>query len=314
MAAESKGDETPLPVDAAVKGATLFEDDALRYAVAVDGSEMAHKAFLETVKLMNEDDYIQVIHVADNSKAYLPYDLRPSSIQEAYETNCLTRFAPERYAVVKIRKEEGKTAREAICTYVNKVGFDYLVVGMVGRKGPKLDPTILGSTADYSLRAAHCSSIIVKKPTRGANKFVVGVDGSDRAHKSVAEIISMANDDDEIVILNVTDADGEAGLKREYTGPVLREKYSKLAASAGARCPVSFVQVEQPRGQGVAAVLTEYAFDNDATYLVVGADGVGAYLAGRHVFGSNSDRVVRLSRPSVIVTQDRSEKIDPKRE
>lgn len=104
-------------------------------------------------------------------------------------------FPKERYAVVQIRKEDGKTTREAICTYVNKAGFDYLVVGMVGRKGPKLDPTILGSTADYSLRSAHCTSAIIKKPTKGANKFVVGVDGSERAHKSVIETVDQANED-----------------------------------------------------------------------------------------------------------------------
>lgn len=39
--------------------------------------------------------------------------------------------------MVQLKKAEGGTTREAICAYVNAMEFDYLVVGMVGRKGPK---------------------------------------------------------------------------------------------------------------------------------------------------------------------------------
>lgn len=67
MASEGKGED--LPAKVAEAAAALFEDEeALRYAVAVDGSEMAHKAFTECTKLMNKKDYINVLHVSDSSK------------------------------------------------------------------------------------------------------------------------------------------------------------------------------------------------------------------------------------------------------
>lgn len=52
-----------------MKAATHFVDGGKRFAVAVDGSEMAHKAFLEACKLMNKEDYIHIVHVADYSKS-----------------------------------------------------------------------------------------------------------------------------------------------------------------------------------------------------------------------------------------------------
>ena len=63
-----------------------------------------------------------------------------------------------------VKKEPSEDTKEALCRWVNEQdNVDFFVVGMVGRKGPKLKPTLLGSTVDYSLRRAHTSSIIVKK-------------------------------------------------------------------------------------------------------------------------------------------------------
>lgn len=58
-----------------------------------------------------------------------------------------------------------------------------MVLGCAGRKGPKDDPTVLGSTADYSMRGARCSSAIVKPksavPPRGTPvSYLACVDGS----------------------------------------------------------------------------------------------------------------------------------------
>lgn len=72
MASEGKGEEPEIltPVAAASAQEEFFkEHEALRFAVAVDGSELAHKAFMACTTLMNKGDYIQVVHVADKSKS-----------------------------------------------------------------------------------------------------------------------------------------------------------------------------------------------------------------------------------------------------
>lgn len=116
--------------------------------------------------------------------------------------------------------------------------FDVLVVGCVGRKGPKLyvagrerplhrgcemltcvtafasDPTILGQTADASLRGAHCTSIIARKPPPAKEAlYVVGVDGSDRAQQGVDFALSVARQGDNVMLVHIEE-DNKEGTSR----------------------------------------------------------------------------------------------------
>lgn len=48
-------------------------------------------------------------------------------------------FPKDKYRVVVWEKDPKLAARESVCAYVNKKAHvDFLVVGFVGRKGPKL--------------------------------------------------------------------------------------------------------------------------------------------------------------------------------
>ena len=85
------------------------------------------------------------------------------------------------------------TAKDLICKYANDPTFpdgidkvpthdvpDLLVLGIVGRKGPKMSPKIFGSASDYSMRKARCSSLIIKTniniaiPTQNATRTKKG--------------------------------------------------------------------------------------------------------------------------------------------
>ena len=179
----------------------------------------------------------------------------------------------DRYNVEVIARN-GKSARDTICGYVNHEDqdFDFLVVGCVGRKGPKAyvhtrvgcgaavadcrvlahsrhvpssiapcrDPTVLGTqttsrrcgivtvivgarlnccvcgvpgtTADHSLRGAHCSSIISRKPPPATGAlYVVAVDGSSRAHAGVDFAASVARAGDTVMLLHVENDNKEGG-------------------------------------------------------------------------------------------------------
>lgn len=90
----------------------------------------------------------------------------------------------ERYEIVVFDRPERQSTHEAVCRMVNKLRADIMFVGFVGRKGIKEDPTILGTTSDYSLRAVHADCAIVKHRTvvipdhRDPALWVVCVDGS----------------------------------------------------------------------------------------------------------------------------------------
>lgn len=79
------------------------------------------------------------------------------------------------------------------------------MVGFTGRKGPKEDPTILGSSADFSLRGARMPCCIVKRKVapRESHLFVVAVDGSERAHSGLQLTEQLAMPGDRIVIVHV---------------------------------------------------------------------------------------------------------------
>jgi nucleotide-binding universal stress UspA family protein len=276
------------------------------FAVAVDGSEVAHRAFNAALELMGAHDKLTVVHIADDTKDYLARDLTPAGVRETYETELVPRLPEERRDVVIKHKKAGESSKHAMCSFVNSAAVDFFVVGMVGRKGPKADPTVLGSTADYSLRQAHCSSVIVKhNPKKGVPEvFVVGVDGSAAAHIAFETAVEAMNPGDKLVVLHVEDdVHGKAGGREgAHDSAEVEARYAKAVEAVDG---ASFRTVPKRDGP-VSATILEAAEDALVTYLVIGVDGIGAYSRGQKAhFGSTSDRLARMARCSVIVAQRR---------
>ena len=71
------------------------ERTGLRYCIAVDGSELSLRTFRTAAALRNKGDQMTVLHISDDSKDYLPYDLRPSSIREQYDVECVGRVSTQ---------------------------------------------------------------------------------------------------------------------------------------------------------------------------------------------------------------------------
>ena len=70
-----------------------------KISVGVDGSEIAHMAFLCASYLRKPEDKLAVFHISSPDKDYLPYDLQPSYIAENYD-NLLLSSIPKRAAMV----------------------------------------------------------------------------------------------------------------------------------------------------------------------------------------------------------------------
>ena len=83
---------------------------------------------------------------------YLPSEMHPASIKRHFEAELVPRLPTSRFAIVVDTKVGGLSTKHAVCSYVNEHHFDLLVMGMVGRKGPKDSTSLLGSVADYSMR------------------------------------------------------------------------------------------------------------------------------------------------------------------
>ena len=257
---------------------------AKKITVGVDGSEIAHMAYQCAAYLRKPEDKIDVFHISTPGKDYLPYDLQPDYIKENYDNLLISSVPEDRRTVTIVEKKTGQSTKGAVCEYINNADekTDFLVVGCAGRKGPKTDPTILGSTTDYSLRAAHCSCIIVKKKMekfaeaekRSKAKFMACVDGSDNSHKAYTEACRIAFDTDELIILHIYSAE-EAEVNDD--GITKADEITKKYTDLG-RGTVKIV--EKMGGTSISKQILQVATDEEVDFVVVGADGMGAYLNG----------------------------------
>ncbi len=111
----------------------------------------------------------------------------------------------------------------------------------------------------------------------------------------------MANDDDEIRVVHVSQRDQE-GLRPQFRATAVKEAAEAVAAGDKR---FSFEFIEHGTDTTIADTLAEYAAEAGALYVAMGADGVAAFAAGKYVgLGSVSDRLVKVARCSAIVTQD----------
>lgn len=186
---------------------------------------------------------------------------------------------------------------------------DIFFVGFKGRRGPKEDSSVLGSSADASLREAHMSSYISKDKTYPDKAtLVVCVDGSDRAHAAVLLTVSVAREDDAVHVLHVVEGSSGSAAATKFDDAAVEARYLEFCA---AHPRVSYHTVSRSAYASVAEAIVAYTNDSEATVVVVGADGLNAHATGRAVLGSNSDAVVRKASCSVLVVQETHSTLAP---
>lgn len=289
--------------------------DPLRMCVCVDGSQYSEDAFKDALELMEPHGHLTVVHAVDPrvDQATLPPKFRAKAVEEHYQFALETAIPiPERFKLVRINLNEGESLHDGMCRFVHGEHFQLVFVGMQGRRSPTDSPSVLGSTADYSLRHMFASTAVIKTRKHPDSKiWVVGVDGSLHAHNALLVARRLAHRGDEVHALNV----------HHETAPTLAAQRERNAMTAeyerdmgeyadhdrsARKAALKWVQIELPRRDAtIAEAIVGYAEEHDASYLVVGADGVKQALlgnSGRRSLGSVSDSVVLKARCNVIVT------------
>lgn len=128
--------------------------------MATDGSEASNACFdLTADGLMQQGDSVKVGHIHNSSKDYLPKTFHLESIKARYE-GLLTRYDNSGFFSEHLR--EGGSTKEQIQTMASTLKADCIVIGFHGRKGPKADPTLMGSAVSHLGLKAECPVIIVK--------------------------------------------------------------------------------------------------------------------------------------------------------
>jgi nucleotide-binding universal stress UspA family protein len=136
--------------------------------------------------LMNEStDKIVVAHCWSAKKnEYLPMDQKNDFIRDRVDTECIA--LKDRWVFDSMEMVEGgKAAKELLNDAAQRNKAHVCVVGYHGRKGPKKDPTVMGTAVQYMGVHATVPVFILKDPIRREDKenkafrFAACCDGSD---------------------------------------------------------------------------------------------------------------------------------------
>jgi len=90
---------------------------------------------------------------------------------------------------------------------------DIIVTGMNGRKGPKADHTIIGTTIEYLQKEAICPIVIVKDMIARASKkdkkyrFGVCYDTSAKSRVALKTVLNMMSPEDDVTIITIKESD-----------------------------------------------------------------------------------------------------------
>jgi nucleotide-binding universal stress UspA family protein len=287
---------------------------AAAVAVAIDGSRMSHNAFDVACHLRGAGT-VDVVHVSDPSKSYLPPQLKPEYIKMDFETQCVARALPSgSWGVRVVPKEAGTSTRDMILQRAAAVRADVLVLGAFGRKGPSIFN--VGSVTDYSVRSSAVTAVIVKPCSVVPDRVIQGsrdaylpatwvcaVDGTTNSHRACETAMRLMRPQDSLHVLHIRHEYVAGALHSDASGLV--EEYEALLRVAGIDGGVS-MQEAVPE-QTIAQQICAFAEDKLAHYCAIGVDGMSAHAMGggaEAAMGSNSDQVVKECRCTVVMCKE----------
>jgi len=280
---------------------------------------------------LQKADHLRVLHVYNSTKS--PKGA-PEALAEHFKTKLTARLSAKRYDVKLVAKDSDTTpTRTLVLDAIRSEHPDLVVVGFTGRKGPKSDVQIMGSSTDLSLREGNTSVLVVKTwDERGVGEggvgggapppktFLGGFDGSLRSQEALILTLRLAHPGrDSVVALYLEDVgvsgvageregdDVEAGFKAMVAGLGAGAGAAGAGAGTGTGCIIPTLVRRACGGKSVHALFKEEVDERGASVCVVGADGVGAASSSRVReerkvgLGSVSDAVLRHCNVNVLV-------------
>jgi nucleotide-binding universal stress UspA family protein len=186
----------------------------LKYMVCHDGSDSSNKA-LQAVKMniLRDSDNLMVAHVWNRKKEeYLDYKLKRQYIKELTESECAGLGARFHYHDEELMpSHEPMTSAKTAKNLLNEISKDndasVVVVGFHGRKGPKADPTVMGSAVQYLSVETFKPVLIIKDPKsleehhKSGLRFAACVDGSRKSLAALEMICEMKSTHDKITVI-----------------------------------------------------------------------------------------------------------------
>ena len=209
----------------------------------------------------------------------------------------------KRYDLVFQEKNyEEDNIRDQIIALAESLTINYIFLGYSGRKGKKMDPSLLGQTVKNSLYRTAIPLIVVKhlyKRTEKASKgfnFLVCIDGSDKSYKALEACLTLSkSENDEIYAVTASSLQGE------YHTETIKVKFDEIAEKNKEK-KLSFV-ILKPSHDPANAIIEYVNFNEkvDFDFVVLGNNGIRAQIEGKAFLGRMAERILANIKANPII-------------
>jgi nucleotide-binding universal stress UspA family protein len=283
---------------------TTDQQQPITILVAVDGSRVSRKALDTATSLCHgTNKNLIVYHIWNPAKKGIPGYYTAEYLEIEFENTCYEAGLKMRQFEISIESRgEDETIAEMILNKARETNADLLCLGAFGRKGPSVWAS--GSNAQHSLRRCPITVLTAKPNSNivlGNNSalYMVGHDGSERAQKALEYVKQYAKPQDQVLVVNVLDEWLQA--KGFQVEKLLQDAKTELE-NAGIQNGDARYFLRDKKIQ-IGRQLLNIASDVNATYIVVGLDGMAALKQGKEVLGSVSDFIVSKARCTTIIAR-----------
>eukprot|EP00927_Polykrikos_kofoidii_P050162 TRINITY_DN4408_c0_g1_i1.p1 TRINITY_DN4408_c0_g1~~TRINITY_DN4408_c0_g1_i1.p1 ORF type:complete len:346 (+),score=46.27 TRINITY_DN4408_c0_g1_i1:105-1142(+) len=318
---QNKGLDTakqdPLAKDAGWIDVPLCEElvtKPIKFLLALDGTEesMAALEYMANSVLQEDrDTYVEVVHVYDDTKTYLPPAYRSESIRSTADAILTGAVTARRYRLNWIRRGRASAGFE-ICERIKEIPADYVCMGFVGRKRQR-DTDTFASNLLHVISRGQCTVIVFKDesakllPIRRPTKYVVSVGVNKDSTKAFLDALRLSRPRDEIHVVYVRSYMEQAD--SDYT-MLLRRKYQAFFESLTDESQEVFSRfhdrdvhlhiVEKELRETTSQAVVRYADDVEADFIVVGTNAMRVD-EGKSAIGSVSLRICMETDRNFIV-------------
>jgi len=152
-------------------------------------------------------DCLVVGHVYNSKKEYLPFNMKPTYLQDMYQAKIIMLGHWARFVDTEVNPDLGvKISLQMLAKENNST---IMVTGYNGVKGPKADPTIMGTNIKYLSENTECPVLVIKDPRRRESipgklyHYGVCYDGSPPSKQALQEAIAMMRPEDRLTTITV---------------------------------------------------------------------------------------------------------------
>mmetsp|Transcript_8286 Transcript_8286/g.9389 ORF Transcript_8286/g.9389 Transcript_8286/m.9389 type:complete len:192 (-) Transcript_8286:41-616(-) len=145
----------------------------------------------------------------------------------------------------------------------NQAGI--LVLGYHGRKGPKTDPTLLGSNVDLIAHEPFCPVLIIKRAefrkdkVNNAYRFLVCMDEREKSVDALDTVIKIMDTEvDEVIVVTVA--------ARGHNTEKISTKASKICEDSGVK-NFKYEMIEREHAEQYQEALLDYINVDDTPYI-----------------------------------------------